>query len=733
MEAMVGPHGIPKRPVYKQRFCPREEGNPYYLATDANVITVLHKPVRTLEVKSSAGSNWYKSDEGVLHYWVVTTPNIGFLPKTIVGDHVVKARKDGQYGLEDRTLHLQYYSTYFEYICCIPRHPPPESKDPIHGMWWTPGPGDIDLIEGSAFDVLIGVLKKEHLNALRKFRDGYMVESREYQEVKGHNSLCALLEMTMRHCFSKLANSGMTLKEIVLAVAEFQWACLDLHAWLDYVKIFSPRLSPGPENRKETHTPDWTRMGAFTEEVLIAEQLWTMEIPVWLVRPSFHILPDMNINICLSETPVDDIVLDDWVDPYGIVEPYPVVYMGPSGTDMLRTTQRIGCIFMDLKEVSMIGRTEDRTSGLQRSDASTSAARGSATLDPYPSSSQRNQAGSSSGKGNISWHGSPEKFKEPVGPYMPPAIPVWQDALKAVEATAARLVKHDDAVIGFRFPDPRTVATTRNSSIYIAAWLASRSYHMWKVGMNGAWATPVSNQQWRGFLHNVSQLLGDKEAKDVSSAGQGTNQELVSSRKRKGKRKVTESATLVNHPLLTSRPEKLFFYEQQFVLGDRDVTHVISKDLGAEVIWELYELNFRFELLTLDRTLAPGMWGARGDLTEDMGKADQDNSIRKVFAQEDGMTSSFLLEKMPTKNGGLAALDWRERAPYIHALRGVMVGWRGCPLSIKYASEFMSEYEVTQLERECAKFYCQAFFDYFGRAAIIPHRLPPRRVSSTTS
>ena len=56
-----------------------------------------------------------------------------------------------------------------------------------------------------------------------------------------------------------------------------------------------------------------------------------------------------------------------------------------------------------------------------------------------------------------------------------------------------------------------------------------------------------------------------------------------------------------------------------------------------------------------------------------------------------------------------------------------MRGWKGnVPVQISRNEKPIEQYsivELTALEHAAAKFYTQSFFNFFGRAAIVPHGL----------
>lgn len=80
-----------------------------------------------------------------------------------------------------------------------------------------------------------------------------------------------------------------------------------------------------------------------------------MGIPVWLLRPADRlVVTTMNILTIRCEDVPDGVVLDDWEDDLGQPDPYPLIYNGPPGTEMLWVTQRMGCAFQDLTQVTRV-------------------------------------------------------------------------------------------------------------------------------------------------------------------------------------------------------------------------------------------------------------------------------------------------------------------------------------------------------------------------------------------
>lgn len=135
-----------------------------------------------------------------------------------------------------------------------------------------------------------------------------------------------------------------------------------------------------------------------------------------------------------------------------------------------------------------------------------------------------------------------------------------------------------------------------------------------------------------------------------------------------------------------------------------------------EIAWELAELNFRFELLALDSRL-------NTDKESISGHPSRQELVEACFA--DG---SLLVADLSSANQGLANPSWKGRAPYLHALKRLMMTWRGdankpLPSLITTEKVRWTEDELLDLEKCIAQLYVTSFHQQFHRAAVIPRRL----------
>lgn len=196
-------------------------------------------------------------------------------------------------------------------------------------------------------------------------------------------------------------------------------------------------------------------------------------------------------------------------------------------------------------------------------------------------------------------------------------------------------------------------------------------------------APPLSNQEWRDIL------IGSLEFKSSDSACAKAQEKacrLLGSAMDDLHLNVTDPATPPPPP--------------------------ISDHEAQVTLWRLSELNFRFELLALHKRAGP----AGGDAV----KCDQAVRDALQVTSLQGVDISMSTE-------GFRSQDWRSRLPSLLRLATLMRSWSGDrPLPImqdKPLAEY-SERDTVVLEDAVARFYTDTFFIFFGRAAVIPTRLP---------
>ena len=130
------------------------------------------------------------------------------------------------------------------------------------------------------------------------------------------------------------------------------------------------------------------------------------------------------------------------------------------------------------------------------------------------------------------------------------------------------------------------------------------------------------------------------------------------------------------------------------------------------ILWWLSELNFRFELLALHKHAGP--------VDSDTVKCDE--------AVRDALQLTLLQAvDADTSVEGFHSRDWRSRLPsllQLTTLMRVLSGDKPLPLLQDKPLHEYTECDTGILEDVVTWFYTDAYFIFFGHAAVIPTRLP---------
>jgi len=213
----------------------------------------------------------------------------------------------------------------------------------------------------------------------------------------------------------------------------------------------------------------------------------------------------------------------------------------------------------------------------------------------------------------------------------------------------------------------------------------------------------MSGQSWRDFL-----------ATDLSSFS-----DKVDSKSARRRKLVLDTLMpkFLSDPAVKTRSnvgEPFVWQGLSFLPGVLPVDHVVQ-----QILWELYELNFTYEFLSLDRRSCVGL-----DLSDSSKLFECQALISGCFT-----VGAFKYIPLPDHNRGLAADSLRDRIPHLIGMVLVMRSWKGIkPAAFVIANRSppdISDRQAEELEEVVMKYYCQQFFNHFGRAAQIPHHLFP--------
>ncbi|KAJ3764707.1 hypothetical protein FB446DRAFT_795824 [Lentinula raphanica] len=286
-------------------------------------------------------------------------------------------------------------------------------------------------------------------------------------------------------------------------------------------------------------------------------------------------------------------------------------------------------------------------------------------------------------------------------PAMPPAISTWSRALEYHSTYNQSLRRPETVESGYFLPPPRLIDGPSNPStraFYYRSWLKIRPLIL--QSLNGS-TKPVnlSAKQWRSLLDVVG--------------GHSPNTSMITKNSilRNEMRILLETliAGSSSHSSIlddfTPRIEE--FFGQSVDCRNEPP----PQEIATQILWEILELSFRQELVALDRQLD----------NSGLSLAERDALLDACWV---GSRSQVDIDK---GDEGLGAPTVQKRAPYIHALHGLMSSWKGdkpeelhCAFpNNREAHNFDST--LQQVEQSLAYFYTTSFLLVFARAASIPH------------
>ncbi|KAJ7122124.1 hypothetical protein C8R44DRAFT_735842 [Mycena epipterygia] len=273
-----------------------------------------------------------------------------------------------------------------------------------------------------------------------------------------------------------------------------------------------------------------------------------------------------------------------------------------------------------------------------------------------------------------------DKFQALAVPEMPPSIPAWADALTRVDQSVTPFTA-DPADRRYVLPEPALFLNTTadRRRLYLHHW----------------------NLLGDGFLYMLSQpehvqLLSAQEWRDVL-------QGLMTKRGAPGSRSFRRSAALEDRIRPALRASDVPSIEG-FPVPAQSVPD-FSIEQAQEIVWQVAETSFRFEFCSLDRRAS-----GKHRLAE----------VLECFAGHMLIGAPLEISKV-----GWAATAIEDRHRYAMRTARLMLDWTTKtprPNIIRRVAERLSwsPLDMQALETAVCSYYTQAFWEYFGRAAVVP-------------
>lgn len=317
-----------------------------------------------------------------------------------------------------------------------------------------------------------------------------------------------------------------------------------------------------------------------------------------------------------------------------------------------------------------------------------------------------------------------DKWVDVDNDLVPPSIPIWTVALRAVDKDQNH-IRPDlpQSEKGYAFPDPNSLVghSPEVRAKKLCTWLGLRPAVCAQSFVDAGRKPPFAPAAvWRSVMTVNSKTV-------LPACGSTAEKATKAS-------KIKEAVQHLFGDELTARLQgglaAVYWHETALQVQD-DAIVALDKRVVQEIIWELFEHNFRFELLALDLIAAPQEWN---DVER---RVKRHGMIEIVCSAIDKGILNLWHESFPEHNFGLAAECYEDRVASLECLSELELSWPNAPTWTNQS--FFTVFEERGLdgfasfELEVVLFYCQTFFDFFGRPPIVPHRLPISKAGATST
>ncbi|KAI0739754.1 hypothetical protein C8Q80DRAFT_1222075 [Daedaleopsis nitida] len=577
-----------------------------------------------------------------------------FVPVPYVGIIEVYLRSDYRYGPVDPIQWPQVYCEAYQYLSAVSR---PVLKH-------------LGYVRRSSVS-LLEQLVDEILQEAGSVSDGMRGKLGTGEDVGEYiaSSIGHLPWMckTLQHGRARITQYPTTFRDAFAQIRELQRFCLMARAFLDF-----RQLERQPPSNDGILPVNPTLMGAFTTNPRVVQKLYDLGIPVWFIRPRMSLREETVVRAVAPLIEPNNVCIDG--GPFGDV----LLYTGLSGPAHIAITHR-ELMYLDFSN-----------SPLSRRGGPSRPQNGSSRAHDGPSRPQNGSNHSIQPTVHPSQARGVNKFIDPDHEWIPKVLAGWAEAMSTVDLSQP--ARPNFKIWGYWTPEPAMLLrpkTTDRRDRYILTWLRMRDAWLYVLRDHGRRPTSVPTQFWRDVLYGPT----GRERTAIVTKNAARWQSVLN---------VFGDVFHENNlDVAPVGPIRWFQYS---------ITHPTA-DIIPKVVWELYDLGFRYEILALDTLLAPtDSHSSRIDY------------LRPMFPDD----SFYSLLSLPEQPVGLYHPVPRGRITQLEAFRRVLLRWprcprwlRSCPLTIS-----MTEDQILTVEKEMTRFYVDTFFEQSGRAPIVPHQIP---------
>ncbi|EIW86107.1 hypothetical protein CONPUDRAFT_148219 [Coniophora puteana RWD-64-598 SS2] len=672
------------------------------------------KPFRR---QSSEDWNWF--DARVLaegsHGVMITSPNADYVPMYRTQPEPLRAKEDGNFGLNDPFHIPTMYCLELPWAALYPRRAYWLDKE-LGALWWRLTEDDIDgELHG---EDKVGRLKPEGLARLDSLIFGPIQDIKDrllrHQRDKGSPGREEDGKWA-RFVFERLTTEWHTfrlksdnLRGFVQRLGDVRRACMDLWAFCEYRLCVQNAGVHGPPCTDAVRDDGIIKaspryIGAFTTRPDTLKRLYQAGVPVWYPRSNDSISPTTN--------QLQLVTMDSagWVicgSPHrnGERAPYDVIVdwvLHPSRLWMAR----YGYGFSSESSPNPFkGRV-----GIPTSPEPQQSHAGAVRRDRAPQHNVKFYARASKGKGKSKEPLTSQEFKartyevdDPKNLAFPPMFPFWYRALGRANKSVPPPDQISPGMDGWRFPNPNLFVNTTNVVNFLFNWLVMRQPWLQHVRDTTCYYPP-SAQAWRDMLGGH---LWDFNPENVFTT-------------------TTQKRLLGFHTfefIIPQLRELKAAAEQSGTCCLRGATIPLSKldekEVLQWVLWDLHDISFAADFLVLDEAMAADEWTK----DRDGRRAACLNAFPYAPPVADARPEAYLLFGCPAAAAGIVT----------DRLRALMASWpdpslrlsRPLPEAVIGGGDAQT---LAAYYAELTELYVLKFRKRFNRRPVLPHMVPDAR------
>ncbi|KAH9886428.1 hypothetical protein C8Q73DRAFT_658502 [Cubamyces lactineus] len=654
----------------------------------------------------------------------VTSPNANWIPEYPVDRQVVKTFTDGRWGVREYSRWPQLLTMGMVHLACIPTPQSAIGRTLREVLWQTFGP--LDWVEDrSAAMPELGMLDEKVVQELEAAAEDAIAKySAIRSQPQRRMEYGYQLVLILRQCVERLKLLPATVNVAVAVAAHVQRLSLELAGLHCYLTIVLPRMDSSSDFRLDVLQV----IGAFVNNAAGATTLMRVGVPVFYLQPLttkvkvWKVVPVRAVGDVLSTTPMAVPSNHD-----------PREYIGAVNLTSNWNTHMVVALSRELCAPSLPGLpsaslapppTQASTSKRPRSQPLLGSKDLALPVHARPPSKKGTAIGTkkvhrSSGARHPSREHMPSPFYE---------VPqVWASALRDVgllqQAPHAVLYFYpppfllDTASSLAPAPDrspPNIVRHDEKVHRYLHNLIRIREFCRVRLFDPTIDGKAMSISEWRAAL------WGDYTNKDFPLVqGSAADQ-------KRAKRRYEERNAIAR--LFGNLAHVKSYDEADVVLLD---DRLVNKEVAArsrlvrvQLLWEAHEINFRCDVMALDRAMVPR------DEWPIMHRWEREAGISGVWGRKAGAISVLPDTSVELfRFYWLPCTDprWRVGVPCLQRMVMLMRRWTDFPEALRQLPKDEEDWDVelyARVQAEVVGFYVRSFVSKFHRLPIPPIMYP---------